>query len=167
VISSDGLTRDQFMPLWRDAMWQTTSLADRTRLVLELGRLDVRESQGSAAPRMVAYVAGLDTPFVLLQLESAPTVDEIQVRNAFSMRLAEMGASEVYVLMTVQGGRFGGVQNYLLSAWGESVDGSAACWVMPFRWANRGLQEAPPLPPPNPRETEIGKRLAGLLKPRH
>ncbi len=167
MISSDGLSRDQFMPIWRDAMWATTSLLERARLVLELGRLDVRDSPEGAAPLIVAYVEGLDTPFVLLQLESAPTVDQPSIRNAFSLRLAEMGASELFVMLTIKGGRFGGVQNYLLSVWAESTEGEVGCWVMPFRHTNRGLQQAPPLPPPNPRETEIAKRLAGLLKPRH
>ena len=167
MIASDGLTRQQFMPLWRDAMWDSHSLRDRARLVLELGRLDIREPTEQLPTRLVAHVEGLDTPFVLLQLKAPPTGQHLQEREALIHRLAEMGASEVYVMMTLKGGSFGGVQNYLLSVWAESRVEDPACWVMPFRWTNTGLQQAAPLPPPDPRETEIGKRLAGLVRPRH
>lgn len=167
MITCDGLTRQQFMPLWRDAMWNTVTLSDRTRLVLELGRMDVRESNKTAAPVVVAYVEGLATPFIILPVEDVPTVDNPAIRSAFALRLAEIGASEVFLLTTVRGGKFGGYDNFLLSAWGENDAGDAACWVMPFRWTNKGLQEAPPMPPPNPRDTEIAKNLAGLLQPRH
>lgn len=167
MIVSDGLTREQFMPLWRDAMWECHSLHDRARLVLELGRLDVREQSDRLPTRLVAHVDGLDAPFVLLQLTEPPTAQHPQERQALILRLAEMGASEVFVMMTLRGGGFGGIQNYLLSVWAESRHEEPACWVMPFRWAKGGLQEAAPLAPPNPGETEIGKRLGGLVRPRH
>ena len=40
---SDGLTREQFMPLWRDAMWHAPDIEERGRLVLQYARLEIRE----------------------------------------------------------------------------------------------------------------------------
>ena len=37
MLTSDGLTRTQFMPLWREAMIRAVAPRERCRLVLEMG----------------------------------------------------------------------------------------------------------------------------------
>lgn len=166
-LSSDGLTREQFMPLWRDAMWAATSVADRARLVLELGRLEVRDNR-LAAPLAVAFVPELDTPFVMLSLAEAPTAELDPARRAVLRdRLAEMGASELYMGLTVVAGEQAGVPSYLLAAWAETVGGEKECWLQPFRWRAGALEWAPAMRAPDASATVFDRQLSGLLALRH
>ena len=57
MLTSDGITREQFEPLWRDAMAATINPAERTRLTLELGRAEAKE-RGQAGPLLVAGAWG-------------------------------------------------------------------------------------------------------------
>ncbi|MCB9733384.1 MAG: hypothetical protein H6745_12330 [Deltaproteobacteria bacterium] len=165
MLSSDGLTRTQFLPLWRDAMWHAP-LAERARLVLELGRLTVRE-EGRAAPLLIAVSEQRDPPLVVMPLAEVPRPAEARLRAAIQEKLARLGASEVYVLVTSFGGQRDGVPAYLLGAWGEAADGDAVAWFMPFRFGPEGLEEATPMVAPDARQTVLARELGGLLVPRH
>ena len=55
---SDGLTKAQFMPLWKEAMWHAVDPMERARLVLELGRLHAR-GDGVAGPLLIATADAL------------------------------------------------------------------------------------------------------------
>lgn len=162
---SDGLSRAQFLPLWRDAMWHA-SLEERARLVLELGRLTVRE-EGRAAPLLIAYAEHRDPPLVVMPLAEIPRPAEARLRATIQERLATLGASEVYVLLASHGGQSDGVPAYLLGAWGETAAGDAVAWLMPFRFGQGGLEEALPMMAPDARQTVLARELAGLLVSRH
>lgn len=167
MLKSDGLRRDQFMPLWRDQMWEAGHVDERTRLALELGRLEVRET-GKAAPLLVAYVEALDTPFVVMHLEEAPTASAAPERRAaLRLKLGELGATEAYTVVTLAAGERDGIPSFLLVAWGETSTGLRACWMAPFRWHGKRLEEAMAMQAPDPDATVVARELAGLLPPRH
>ncbi len=165
-LTSDGMSRARFLPLWRDAMWATAAMNERARLLLELGRASVRE-EGKASPLVVAVADAHEPPLVVMPLADAPSRRQTEVREAITARLVELGAREVYVLMTTRGGGRDGVPSFLLAAWGESRQGEEACVVMPFRWVSKGLEEAEPLVAPDAGATAFSRELAGLLVHTH
>ncbi|MGM0578256.1 MAG: hypothetical protein ACQEXJ_21210 [Myxococcota bacterium] len=167
MLRADGLSRSQFMPMWRDAMWHAVDPAERARLVLELGRLAIRE-EGRASPLLVAYSAHRDPPFSVMALTDAPSqADAPELRQTVEARLAEMGATEVYVLLTLQAGERDGVAQYVLTSWGETLDGEEACWMQAYRHRGERVEEAPAMGVPDPTTTEISRRLTGLLTRHH
>ncbi len=166
-LRSDGLTRAQFVPLWRDALWHAVDPLERARLMLELGRLTVREER-RASPLAAAWAVGREPPLVVLALPDLPCAQtQPVVRASTKERLADLGASEVYVLFTLQARSSDGVPGYLLAVWGETLDGDAACIVQPFRWVGSELEEAVQMIVPEPRTTEIARRVSGLLTAVH
>jgi hypothetical protein len=166
VLVGDGLSREQFTALWHDAMAAAPDPAERARLILELGRVTIRESD-ALDPMMIAVVENRDRPFIMVPLPEAPTRDQEPVRGAARERLAELGASEVYVLMLLAAKVTGGHPARLLVCWGESQDRSEVVWMQPMRWVQGVREEAAVVRAPAPEQTEISKRCRGLLVPVH
>lgn len=163
TLRSDGLTRGQFLPLWRDAMWHAVDPLERARLMMELGRLTVREER-RASPLAAAWVAGREPPLVLLALPELPCAQTQPLLRASTRdRLEDLAASELYLMFTLQTRSSDGVPGYLLAVWGETVAGEQACIVQPFRWVGPELEEAQQMVVPAPGTTEIARRVAGLL----
>lgn len=171
MLTADGLGHEQFLALWRDAMWAALTVSERARLVLELGR-SVLHAQGRAAPLAVALVPNADTPFALIHLRDAPS-DAAQ-HAALRERLGEVGATEVYLLVTLATGS----DTYLLAAWGEGLPaepepaggsgaGSEAVWMRAYRLVGGRLDEAPPMMAPDPSQTALSARFRGLVSRRH
>ncbi|PKN54992.1 MAG: hypothetical protein CVU56_23640 [Deltaproteobacteria bacterium HGW-Deltaproteobacteria-14] len=165
MLTSDGLGHAQFLPLWRDAMFSAEP-AERARLTLELGRAIVREERRTPT-LLVAVVDGRDDPLVLMPLAEPPVRTQESLRDSVTTRLATLGASEVYVLLTVRGGGASGVQSALLACWGERIGGDEVCVMMPFRFGARGLEEAEVLLAPDAHATTFSQELFGLLGVRH
>jgi len=165
VLTSDGLSLAQFLPLWRDAMWSGDAM-ERARLLLELGRLTLRED-GKITPLLVAAVEGREPPFALMPLMEPPRREEHALRDAVRDRLGSLGATEVYALMATPGGVHDGTPSFVLGTWGETLAGEQVAWVMPFRWTDGVLEEAPPLHVPDARATVFSRELSGLLVARH
>ena len=166
MLTSDGLTREQFLPLWREAMWHAPNLETKTRLVLEYGRLELREKR-TITPTVVATVPDSEVPVVLLKLKDVPLALPSDELDALQTKLARLSSSEVFTVVALQAGNKGGSPSYLLVSWGEGYDSGEACWLQPFRWGDRGLEEAEPMMTPDPKATALSKHLAGLLKARH
>lgn len=167
MLISDGLTRAQFLPLWRDAMWHAIDPAERARLALEWGRLSVREER-HAAPLLIAWAAARDEPLVMLPLADAPDARaQPALRATVRDRLAELGATEAYLLVTLRGGARGGVPSFLLAVWSETLEGDQHCTMQAFRWRGSELEEAPRMVLPHPEQSELAQRFAGLLTQRH
>lgn len=166
MLRADGLTRDAFVTLWRDEMWHAQDMTERARLVLELGRLDVRDF-GGAKPWMVAFLPDRDPPLMIVPLRDVGDHDHA-VRDATRAALGGQGATEAYVLLTIAAGDRGGQPSYLLCVWGESADGSEkVCWLKPFRTHKGRLEEAPEMCPPDPDQTVLAGMLGGLFPPHH
>ncbi len=172
MLRADGMTPESFMPLWRDAMWHTPDPAERVRLVLELGRLNVHHF-GKADPLVIGYAQRREPPFLILSLREPPTHANASVRASVQTRLAEVAATEVYVVLTLATpGAASAHPGYLLAAWAETLTAPGEppdqhCWLQPFRWTPQGLEEAEAMPTPDPSATELSRHLAGLLTPRH
>ncbi len=159
---SDGLTRAQFMPLWKEAMWHAVDPGERARLVLELGRLQAREA-GRAGPLAVAWAGERESPIVVLPLDEVPSSRLAPgVRQGLKERLDHLGAEEVYVLATLKAG-----PGRVLVSWGESRDDGEVCMMQAFRIVAGEVEEAAPLVLPDPSTTEISRQCAGLLQARH
>ena len=90
MLVADGLTREQFTLLWRDAMITSPDAVERARLVLELGRCTIRESEG-LDPMMIVLSERRDPPYVIVPLPEAPTDEHPIVREAARERLAAGG----------------------------------------------------------------------------
>ena len=164
MLTCDGLTPAQFLPLWRDAMWSSTSVDSRARLVLELGRLEMRESR--VAPTLaVVFVPKREPPFLVMPLSELPTAAAPEVRERLRERLGTLGATEVYLLVTQRSPTEGGP--VLVSAWGETLDGQEACWVQPFRPRSQILEEAPAMMLPEASEGALSRACSGLMVQRH
>jgi hypothetical protein len=166
MLKADDLPAEHFMRLWHEEMWKATGLADRARLVLELGRLEVLTA-GQAAPMLVSYVATAEPPVVVLPLPDTPGPRAPALRQKVAEGLREMGASEVYLVVSLAAGQRHGMPHFALTAWGESAGGEEAVWVLPFRQTPAGLQEAEPLLAPDPRATVLSRELQGLLRRLH
>lgn len=167
MLLSDGLSQAQFMPLWEEAMTHAPDHHERARLVLELGRLSVRE-QGRAGPLLIALCTDRDPPLDVVALRDVPsTTGDALARAAVQHRLAELGASEVHILSMLRSATAQGRESFLLTAWCETADGEEACWMQAIRWVGHGLDQASPLAAPDPSATEMSRRLKGLLTTRH
>ena len=166
MLTSDGLSREQFLRLWREEMWHSTNLETKTRLTLEYGRLELREKK-VLTPTVVATVPDSEAPTVLLKLKDAPLALPVEELEELRTKLAEISASSVFTLVALQAGNKGGSPSYLLVCWGESRDGSQACWIQPYRWGAEGLEEAEAMMTPDPGATALSKHLSGLLRLRH
>jgi len=165
MLTSDGLTQAQFLPLWRDAMFGAEP-HERARLTLELGRALIREEQRTPT-LLVAVVEGREDPLVMMPLAEPPVRTQQRLREGVTMRLATLGASEVYVLLAVRGGGASGVPSALLACWGERIGGAEVCVMMPFRYGREGLEEAEVLLAPDASATSFSRELSGLLGVRH
>jgi len=163
MLTSDGLTRGQFMPLWRDAMARAVDPGERCRLVLQLGRVGAKED-GHAEPLLVAMTQDSDHPLTVLPLLDLPAASSApEVRSGVQERLAEVGATEVYVLATLKGPN----DALLLASWGETVAGSEYCQLLAYRKRGDRIEEAQALIAPDPTLTEMSRQCRGLLTPRH
>lgn len=163
MLTSDGITKDQFEPLWREAMAATLNPAERTRLTLEMGR-SIAKEEGQAGPLLVAMSPVNDFIPVLIPLVEVPDpVKAPEVREAVSTRLSEFGAVEVYILAT-QAGPAGG---RVLVSWCEALDGVQHCQMLAFRLRDGKVEEAMPLTVPQPEMTAISRCCSGLLGPHH
>ena len=163
MLTSDGLTRTQFMPLWRDAMVRAVAPRERCRLVLEMGRVGAKED-GHAEPLLIAISEGRESPLTLLPLLDLPSASAApEVRSGVEERLADLGATEVYVLATLQGPQGA----LLLNAWGETLDGEEHCHLLAYRKRGDRIEEAQVLIAPDPTVTQISRQCAGLLPSRH
>ncbi|MEZ4269763.1 MAG: hypothetical protein R3F39_25680 [Myxococcota bacterium] len=165
-LNSDGFTLAQFLPLWHTAMWQAVDPAERARLTLELGRARVRE-QSVQDTLLVAFSPKKDPPFTMMPLDAVPSPESGALRLKVCQRLAEIAATEVYVLLTQQAASQTGPPSYVLTSWAEDLEGEQICWMQAFRYKNGGIEEAPPFFAPKASETAVNRRLAGLLTPLH
>jgi hypothetical protein len=166
VLVGDGLSREQFAPLWRDAMAAAPNPAERARLILELGRVTIRESQ-VLDPMMIALSDRWVPPWVIVPLPEVPSTDQEAVRGAAMERLAELAATEVYLLILLEAKATGGHPTRLLVCWGESLDGSEVAWMQPMRWVDGVREEAAVVRAPLADATEMSRRCRGLLMPLH
>jgi len=166
MLVADGLTREQFVVLWRDAMSAAPDLGERVRLVLELGRVTLRETD-SVDPMMIALSGRREPPLVIVPLREAPTTEHEAVRGAAQERLLELNASEVYVIVLLATQSPSGHPTRLLVSWGESAQGDEAVWLQPVRWVDGEREEAAVVRAPLPEHTEISRRCKGLLTPTH
>ena len=164
MLVADGLTREQFTLLWRDAMITSPDAVERARLVLELGRCTIRESEG-LDPMMIVLSERREPPYVIVPLPEAPTDEHPIVREAARERLAELAASEVYVLVLLAANISGGHKARLLVSWGEGLSGDEVVWMQPVRWVDGVREEAAVVRAPLAEHTEISKRCRGLLQP--
>ena len=163
MLTSDGITKEQFEPLWRDAMAATINPAERTRLTLELGRAEAKEL-GQAGPLLVAMAPGNDfDPVVIPLLESPDPVRAPKIRERLSARLKEFGAVEIYVLAT----QAAPTEGRVLVSWCEALDGVQHCQMLAFRMRNGKIEEAMPIAVPEPQMTAISRCCSGLLGPHH
>jgi hypothetical protein len=163
MLTSDGLTRGQFMPLWRDAMVRAVAPRERCRLVLEMGRVGAKED-GHAEPLLVAMSGQREQPLTLLPLLDLPSsASAPQVRSGVEARLAEIGATEVYLLATLQGPKGA----LLLTSWGETLDGEEHCHMLAYRKRGDRIEEAQALIVPEPALTQLSRQCRGLLAARH
>jgi hypothetical protein len=169
MLLSDGLSRSQFLPLWHDSMWHAVDPNERARLVLELGRLNLRD-EVEMNPLVVAFSSKREPPFAVMSMNDAPSISAAPgIREGTKERLAELGASEVYVLMTLKSPpkAEGHVAGYVLVAWGETVDGEEVCTMMAYRRLGGELEEAPKMVVPQPADTEVSRQCRGLLTAQH
>lgn len=163
MLTSDGLNRAQFLPLWRDAMTAAVDPGERCRLVLELGRVGAKED-GHAEPLLIAIAGAREQPLTLLPLLELPSAKSApHVRSGVIERLAQLGATEVYVLATLRGPN----DALLLAAWGETVEGTQHCRLLAYRRRGECIEEAQALIAPDPALTEISRQCSGLLARRH
>ncbi len=163
MLTSDGLKRAPFMPLWRDAMARAVDPAERCRLVLELGRVGAKED-GHAEPVLIAISEEREPPLVVLPLLDLPSASKApQVRSGVQERLAELGATEVYVLATLRGPN----DTLLLTSWGETSGAAEHCQLLAYRRRGELIEEAQALVAPDPSLTEISRQCSGLLAKRH
>ena len=163
MLTSDGLNRAQFMPLWREAMVHAVAPRERCRLVLELGRVGAKE-EGHAEPMLIAVSGDVDNPMTLLPLLDLPSANSNpQLRSGVQTRLSDMGATEVYLLATLQGPQGA----LLLASWGETSDGEEHCQLLAYRKRGERIEEAQALITPDPSVTEISRQCRGLLTTRH
>ena len=77
--------------------------------------------------------------------------------------MAELGATEVYVLATLRGPN----DAMLLASWGETASGEERCQLLAYRKRGERIEEAQPLVAPDPSLTEISRQCRGLLPQRH
>jgi hypothetical protein len=166
MLTSDDLTREQFLPLWREEMWHSPNLEHRSRLALEYGRIEIREN-GKMSPTVVATVPNNEIPVVLITLSDVPMALDASETDELQTKLAKLASTEVFTVVVLEAGSKDGTPSFLLVSWGENHDGEQACWLQPFRWGAKGLQEAPAMLVPDPSVTALNKHLSGLLKPRH
>lgn len=167
MLTADGFGQKQFMPLWRDAMWHAVDPVERARLVLEMGRIAVRE-EGNTPPLLVAVIERREPPLVVMALPDLPSAtDAPEVRKTVRERLAELGATEVYLLASLRAAAPSRTPTFVLTAWGETLEGQEVVWLRPFRWIGEKLEEAAPTNAPDARATEVSRRCAGLLTPHH
>jgi hypothetical protein len=164
MLVADGLTREQFTLLWRDAMITSSDAVERARLILELGRCTLRESE-ALDPMMIVLSVRREPPYVIVPLPEIPTEDHAVVREAARERLAELAASEVFVLVLLSANISGGHKARLLVSWGESLSGDEVVWMQPIRWVDGVREEAPVVRAPLAEHTEISRRCRGLLLP--
>ena len=164
MLVADGLTSEQFTLLWRDAMLASPDSVERARLVLELGRCTVRESE-SLDPMMIAVSERREPPYVIVPLPEAPTDEHALVREAARERLGELGATEVFILVLLAANISGGHKARLLVSWGEDVSGEEVVWMQPIRWVDGVREEAAVVRAPLAEHTEISRRCRGLLQP--
>ena len=163
MLTSDGLTRTQFMPLWREAMVHAVAPRERCRLILEMGRVGAKED-GHAEPLLIAVSDKNEPPMTLLPLLDLPSATAApQVRSGVQERLSDLGATEVYVLATLQGPQGA----FLLTSWGETLDGEEHCHLLAYRKRGDKIEEAQVLIAPDPTVTQISRQCSGLLTPRH
>ena len=163
---SDGLTREQFMPLWRDAMWHAPDIEERGRLVLQYARLEVREKQ-RCLPTVIAWTGRSEEPMVVVTLADAPLALPQAELDELRTQIASVGGAEAHTVISLVAGEQDGVQSYLLVSWSERTDGTVSCWLQPYRYGKKGLEEALPMQMPNPEDAPIAAHLAGLLGSRH
>ena len=166
MLTSDGMTREQFLPLWREAMWHAANVEQRARLALEYGRIEIRENK-SVKPTLVATVPDGDNHIVLMTLPDVPMALGPAETDALRTKLAELASTEVYTIVSLKAGAKDGAPSYLLVCWGESVLGEQSCWLQPYRWTKNGLEEAQAMVTPDPGATALSTHLAGILTPRH
>ncbi len=166
MLVSDGLTRAQFTPLWRDAMWHATALAERGRLVLQYARLEVREKH-RVLPTVTAWTGRADEPLLVITLAEAPLRLPALELDELRTQLASVGGHEVHTSLSVVAGIKDGIQSYLLVTWSEDRDGVSSCWLQPYRFTADGLEEGMAMQMPRPTEAPIARHLAGLLRPHH
>ena len=163
MLTSDGLTRTQFMPLWRDAMKHAVAPSERCRLVLELGRVGAKE-EGHAEPLLIAMSSDAEAPMTLLPLLDLPSArSNLQIRTGVQTRLSELGAIEVYILATLRGPQ----ETLLLAAWGETLEEEEHCHLLAYRKRGERIEEAQALIAPDPSITEISRQCSGLLTTQH
>jgi hypothetical protein len=162
MLTSDGLTRTQFMPLWREAMIRAVAPRERCRLVLEMGRVGAKQ-EGHAEPLLVVISDKHEPPLTLLPLLDLPSSSAPQVRSGVEEQLAELGATEVYVIATLRGPQGA----LLLTSWGETLDGEEHCHLLAYRTRGDKIEEAQVLIAPDPTITQISRQCSGLLTPRH
>lgn len=159
---SDGLTKAQFMPLWKEAMWHAVDPMERARLVLELGRLHAR-GDGVAGPLLIACIEHRDPPLVVMPVAEVPSARLASgVRARVRERLADLGASEVYLLATLDAAK-----GRVLVSWGEHVVDGEVCMMLAYRVVDGEVEEATPIVVPDASTTEISRQCAGLLTPVH
>ncbi len=164
MLVADDLTQEQFTSLWREAMITSPDAVERARLVLELGRCTIRESD-VLDPMMIALSERREPPFVIVPLPEVPTQEHGAIREAARERLAELAASEVYVLVLLSANVSGGHKARLLISWGESLSNEEVVWMQPIRWVDGVREEAPVVRAPLAEHTEISRRCRGLLFP--
>jgi len=163
MLTSDGMTLETFIPLWRDAMWNAVDTDERARLVLEIGRAMLRQ-RGTVTPQMVVFTSDLDPPVSLFQLPDVPMADKApELRDTVQKQLSEMGASETYILVMLQTGTHEGKTTFLLMSWGETVEGEEACWMLALLNNGDVFQEAKLMRAPDPSQTAISRGCRGLL----
>ena len=163
MLTSDGLNRSQFMPLWREAMLKAVAPSERCRLVLELGRVGAKED-GHAEPLLIAMSEDAENPMTLLPLLDLPSASaNAQLRSGLKARISELSANEVYVLATLRGPQGA----LLLASWAESSDGEEHCHLLAYRRRGERIEEAQALIAPEPSLTEISRQCRGLLTTRH
>jgi hypothetical protein len=156
------MNKEQFMPLWRDAMWHAPDVEERTRLVLEYGRLTC-SADGKVTPTVIACTGQSEHPLLMLSLTTAPLQLPADELDALRTQLTQAGTTSVITLVSVAAGAQAGVTSYLLIAWGEESDGIKACWLQPYRWVDGQLEQAPAMMAPDPDQTALANHLSGLL----
>ena len=144
-------------------MVKAVAPSERCRLVLELGRIGAKE-EGHAEPLLVAIHVEGDRPMTVLPLLDLPSArHNPQIRSGLQARLAELGATEVYLLATLKGPQGA----MLLASWAESADGEEHCHLLAYRQRGQRIEEAQALIAPDPSITEISRQCRGLLTVRH
>ena len=166
MLTSDDMTEASFVPLWEDAVAQTSDIREVGRLCLEYGRLRLR-THTEHAPLLVARRRQAGSPLVVLPLPDVPGDNAPELKTQVQQILQHAQAYTAAIVFSQVAGQREGVPHYLLTAWVCERGGGEFAVIQPYRWLESRLAVAPAMVVPDATLTEVSRRCAGIFVSEH